>query len=654
MIPINVFTLYFEETEALLRLHLEHHSGRAVRQLVLPVAGAPPRVGADVMACPDADWRRAISHFRGWTVVLRVSDFLEPGWHEAVERAAMDGCDWISGWRIDRVAPGGALLPFDESFRDTFVLEAHLLESFGQQNWTPFAARSGMWWSTGLAGKECGDKWFVPHYSIHADCRRTIAALASHASATGESPWGWRRLLHALDGAWDLEGRLRLREDLEGGSPDDSFLLAISEFLPHGPIVYVGAGGGRGVLRIRDTLAAFGRLPDIVAVEASAELGERLEAACAYNVAIVDGPDEVENHTAALVFIEATDQPRQMAARIQVWRDKVMQWGIIAGNAYGSAWTNVVTGTVRRLLPDAWCMEPETWVCGCLPTIRMTMPDTDLYADLKFNPSICRNPRTGELVYAFRTSGWNWENGMLWIASEGDAASLLDLGEDGWCYEDPRLQVLQDRLALVFTRGRYEDGGTRSEVGMAWLQKKIHGSTTVWAARETVIWPSPFGQRQEKNWTVFEWQRELHTLHTMDPWRILRLRDMAVVVTAPKLEWGYGIPRGGSPFIEAPNGRLWAFFHSSCHWETQDRKRYFVGLVEVDAETMLPVRQTAAPLLLERGDPGWTGYHVIWVAGAVIDGEEVLVSYGRNDDSCNLRRYPVSKLESMLVPVFHV
>lgn len=114
----------------------------------------------------------------------------------------------------------------------------------------------------------------------------------------------------------------------------------------------------------------------------------------------------------------------------------------------------------------------------------------------------------------------------------------------------------------------------------------------------------------------------------------------------PGLPWNYGQARGGSQFFEAPNGKWWAFFHSS------DSKQYYAGLVEVDPESMIPLRMTHEPLLPDEMYPlGWNGYPVLWVAGAVIIGDEVLISFGINDDSCHLRLLPIADLEAALLPL---
>ena len=48
---------------------------------------------------------------------------------------------------------------------------------------------------------------------------------------------------------------------------------------------------------------------------------------------------------------------------------------------------------------------------------------------------------------------------------------------------------------------------------------------------------------------------------------------------------------------------------------------------------------------------GWTGYPVLWAAGAVVVGDEVLVSYGINDHTCHLRLEKIAELEAALCPV---
>ena len=168
-------------------------------------------------------------------------------------------------------------------------------------------------------------------------------------------------------------------------------------------------------------------------------------------------------------------------------------------------------------------------------------------------------------------------------------------------------------------------------------------------ARELELFDSPAGRNQEKNWVFFDYRNELRSIYGMDPW-VLQSHNKASLQKLSEtdgIKWNYGHIRGGSQLFRFDDGkRLWAFFHSNTD------RRYVAGLVEVDSDTMLPTRMSKEPLFPDEDVVnGWTGYPVLWAAGAAVVGDEILISYGCNDHTCHLRLESIKGLDATLSAV---
>jgi predicted GH43/DUF377 family glycosyl hydrolase len=373
--------------------------------------------------------------------------------------------------------------------------------------------------------------------------------------------------------------------------------------------------------------------------------------------------DEIPDGSMDVVFLDRAHQWHAISGDLERWWGKVKPGGLYAGHDYRSnVWVDVAPAVnlwaqkhslvVHHEKPHVWWVQKP----GASGWYRATLTDVDTLvpAQNAFNPAVCETS-SGEWLFAFRTTSVGWDHGRIWIG-ELDRRTLqltrqpdlLVLGPDHLQYEDPRLYVFGGEVQLCVAVSHFTNPMT-TEVWMTALEK----SGGRWHVRQPVrCYPSPERRLREKNWIFFEWQRKLHALYEMDPWavRCFEQGDTAgtEVYRGPGLGWKYGQARGGSPFFRVPNGNWWAFFHSSLPSERYFRE-YVTGLVEVDPENLKPLRMTNRPVLLEEEpSAGWTGYPVLWVAGAIPVGDEVLISIGKNDQSCQLRLEPLAELEKTL------
>jgi len=137
--------------------------------------------------------------------------------------------------------------------------------------------------------------------------------------------------------------------------------------------------------------------------------------------------------------------------------------------------------------------------------------------------------------------------------------------------EDPRLFILNNELYLSYTDG-YQ---------MA--QAKINPDTL--QAEESFYIRKPNKDRTEKNWTFFEYKKELYSVYQIFPHTILKMDGAdwkTVYETTFQHDWKWGILRGGTSPVKVKDKYL-SFFHSSLDTRTKERQ-YFVGAYMFEAE----------------------------------------------------------------------
>ncbi len=466
---------------------------------------------------------------------------------------------------------------------------------------------------------------------------------------------------------------IRIRKDIEGWTDYLPWLRNVARSAPSEfTYVEVGAWKGQSILAMADCLEQYGKSGMLIAIAPSDQQTESGELEIEVNLRKTSIPTRIEatsplvaaaqfpDEGADVVFMDAAHKYESFMDELSAWWPKVKAGGIFGGHDYKSPqWVDVAPSAnlwaaTHRLQihfepPHVWWVQKP----GGVPWFRKTLWQLDLKIPVEHgtNPGLCRDPKSGRLVCVFRTSSWGWGLGRLWIGTLDESSmafaedpTLLRLGPEDLNYEDPRLFIFQDELWLNATVTDFRTGLT-NRLGVAPLVRTPYG----WdIARELELFESPVGRRQEKNWVFFDHGGELHSIYGMAPWIVQSHKGPLVTVAQTEgIKWSYGHIRGGSQFFRIDDGkRLWAFFHSNTD------RRYVAGLVEVDSDTMLPTRMTKEPLFQDEDVVnGWSGYPVLWAAGAAVIGDEILVSYGINDHTCHLRLESIKALEAGLTPV---
>ena len=148
-----------------------------------------------------------------------------------------------------------------------------------------------------------------------------------------------------------------------------------------------------------------------------------------------------------------------------------------------------------------------------------------------------------------------------------------------------------------------------------------------------------------------------------DTWRGDHVDTEVISQGAEAVQWRYGIMRGGTNAVfDAGLGGYVLFFHSSVNHhangtvDCHGRKRtYYVGCAVLAAEPPFAIQQmTLEPLACtgmyteEHGQKGWWA---VFPLGLIIEPEgDLIVSYGRNDNSTRVIRFDRARLAEALQP----
>ncbi len=504
--------------------------------------------------------------------------------------------------------------------------------------------------------------------------------------------WPWVRARHMLlEGALDVRDILVHRHWIEGWFDYPELYRAAAESIrDNGLAVEIGVWHGRSVIALSDLLRADGKAARLIGVDPFCDTGQFIPGSYAkewlsiFNanndfagagvepmvMNSIQAAGHIGDGAADFIFIDGNHLYDAVQEDMTVWWPKVRRGGVMAGHDYHcSDWPDVKPAvdewagerslTVNAEKPRTWWIRKSTGAGDF--KIRRKMVDVRVPLDHACNPAIGRDPSNGRILLVFKSSGPRWDNPRLWCGElDPDTGALLGpphqlrLGPDHLAFEDPRLFEYRGLLWLSYIHGDYTQA-VKNRVAICPLE---FAKGRYQPAGKPTVFPSPDREdrEKEKNWILFESAGRLLGIYSMAPWEVLELDAASGGIlrraSGHSLTWAYGEPRGTSSFVQIPSGKLWAMTHSHCGWPDPGGKRYFAGIVEVCPVEHRPVRQTYTPFLREaEPEPGWMGFHVVWPSGALLHGEDLLVSYGRNDHSCHLAWIPIEEIDRKLLPI---
>ena len=305
--------------------------------------------------------------------------------------------------------------------------------------------------------------------------------------------------------------------------------------------------------------------------------------------------------------------------------------------------------TITTPLPNAG-RAVELPPISVAPTRTVTI-DNDRLArgrtDFRFNASIIRYQgrllmtyrvdRFGSEIYVCDLHGSDYDPGLSVRLELDHPAGML-------AREDPRFFIFRGRLHIAF-------------VGVDGQQ----GPTTIYYARlsddfrvEQVYRPC-YSQRAkwEKNWGFFEYDNELYAVYTISPHVVYRIDGNTAypafgVPNDLKWETG-GELRGGASPVRIGD-EFWHVFHGMR--VIGGVRMYSVGAYKFAASPPFrPLAITPTPMVLGNlttRPEGWKNA-TIFPAGAILDGDRWLVSYGEHDAWITIAEFNRTAMEAAMV-----
>jgi predicted GH43/DUF377 family glycosyl hydrolase len=166
------------------------------------------------------------------------------------------------------------------------------------------------------------------------------------------------------------------------------------------------------------------------------------------------------------------------------------------------------------------------------------------------------------------------------------------------------------------------------------------------------------GRTHEKNWIWFEHDGRWTCQYSINPGEFFSVDGKGNVIQSWKspeitVPWTHGLPlRGGTPLTRVGD-ELIGFFHTSTVWN-KPKRRYFMGAYALEGKPPFRLRRmTTEPLLIgsEHDFRALGGPLVIFPNGALLDGDDWLVTFGVNDEACGWIKIPHKELQGVLKPV---
>lgn len=294
------------------------------------------------------------------------------------------------------------------------------------------------------------------------------------------------------------------------------------------------------------------------------------------------------------------------------------------------------------------CMDEDRACCDCEHHPVNQRAAADPLAE-HFNPSLVE--WRGHTLLATRKG---WTRSRIYLTELGAdlkptgapvelklAHPLAKVGQ-----EDPRLMVFGDRLQLWFVGVELHKGQTRTHQLVADLDEDL---------QPVNVWAPQYAHRQyprEKNWSPFVApDGNLCSVYSISPHVVLCHRG-TIAEEVARVPWfpvlgGYGHLRGGAPPVRVGD-EYYHFFHTMT-WDAElKHKKYALGVYTFDAT--FPFAPKRGPVILKTPPadrPGWYA-SVVFPCGALLRGDEWLVSYGVHDHRYEIGRWSRAEVDAAL------
>ncbi|WP_158227880.1 hypothetical protein [Estrella lausannensis] len=305
-----------------------------------------------------------------------------------------------------------------------------------------------------------------------------------------------------------------------------------------------------------------------------------------------------------------------------------------------------------------------------LETKRIIIPG---YPDA-FNPSIVKWQGKNLMSFRFRDkeTGNTDPVGLVWLDSHFEVKGtpqILQIDEEGRSYpsraQDPRLIKIGENLFVVYSNVFLEEG---KEVRRVMYSRLIFdGSAFSLQDPEAIhaIEGKPL-KPIEKNWVPFVYNRELYLSYTIVPHRVYQPVKGAeacrlIAETKAKIEWPWGDIRGGTQALKLGNEYL-SFFHCwkdmfSAHSNGKKISHYFIAAYTFSAEPPFELKRVSPEPIFAKGfyqEPyyiTWKPLRCVFPCGYIVEGDNIWISYGRQDHEVWVMKLDKKGLLKSLVPL---
>jgi|GEM_PF-4318670 len=197
-------------------------------------------------------------------------------------------------------------------------------------------------------------------------------------------------------------------------------------------------------------------------------------------------------------------------------------------------------------------------------------------------------------------------------------------------YEDPRFNLLNDKLILSYSKFNFPDKVT---IFFSEFNVGSESNETAKLGPEQTIYELHL-QTWEKNWTFFTSKGKAYCLYKITPIEIYEISDKYNIITKIPNQWTHPHKdlRGGCPPVFFKE-KFWIFTHCT---------KYNIYCVVIDNNFRV-VGYSLLPLL-----PKTKKKSIYFPVGAIINGETWLISMGVNDRDVGIIKMNHGSLESSI------
>lgn len=288
-----------------------------------------------------------------------------------------------------------------------------------------------------------------------------------------------------------------------------------------------------------------------------------------------------------------------------------------------------------------------------------------------FNPSIVR--WNGRLLMSFREIPFpiypfTSQVGLVWLDDNYNPISEPQILETyGSRSEDARLLTVGDRLYIVYSDNRdffISRGGFRVYIGELECDGDI---VTAHNLEGLFKFQGENGSVREKNWVPFDYHDNLLLAYSLTPHLIFQPlfgsgECNTIATSLCKNDWDWGELRGGTPAIKIGNEYL-SFFHSSkdiltVHSNGRVLPHYVMGAYTFNAEPPFEITRISPEPIRGKNfyhgkayKPYWKSVRVIFPCGILVEEDQIIVAYGRQDHESWIVKIDKQALLDSLIPV---